>query len=93
MNKEFNKFYLIEMNELMLGLAKRGIDFNFSQIFDGFKIAVPSQGWDAICHGNSYGCRSALLEVMGSAVVRVDYDDVEGYLTAQEILNRIDEKS
>ena len=93
MDIKFNEFYLIEMKDLMLGLAKRGIDFNFSQVFDGFKIDVPSQGWDAICHSGSYGCHSGLLEVMGSAVVRVDYDSVEGYLTAQEILKRLDEKS
>lgn len=93
MTTEFNKLYLIEINELMIGLAKRGINFTFEQIFDGFKIFVPSQNWDAICHSGSYGCRDSLLEVMGSAVVRVDYDSVEGYLTAQEILKRIDEKS
>ena len=91
MNMEFNNFYLIEMKKLMLGLAERGISFTFQQVFDGFKLDVPSQDWDAICHSGSYGCYSALLEVMGAKVNRNPHDSVEGFLTAEEILKRVDE--
>ena len=91
MNYKLNKDYLIELNKLMKGLAQRGISFTFEQIFDGGKVNVPSQNWDAICHMGSYGHDKTLLEVMGEAVNRNPYDDVEGYLTADTILARVDE--
>ena len=90
---QFDTKYLVELNKLMLGLAERGINFTFSQAFDGGKVDVPSQDWDAICHFGSYGGGDGLLEVMGARVSRNNYDSVEGYLTAEEILERLDEKS
>lgn len=48
--------------------------------------------WDAICHTGSYGYFQGLIEVMGSAVVRCD-DDVEGYLTADDIIKRLEEQN
>lgn len=54
-------------------------------------IAKDVRAWDAICHPGSYGYGSGLLEVMGSAVVRIDGDEVEGYLTAQDIIDRLEE--
>ena len=91
MNMKMNKHFLPELNKLMIGLAERGIPFTFEQCYDGGKVDVPSQDWDAICHGGSYGSHSGLLEVMGSKVVRNTYDMVQGYLTAAEILDRVDE--
>lgn len=88
---KLNKDYLIELNKLMLGLAERSISFTFTQIYDGGKVDVPSQNWDAICHMGSYGHENGLLEVMGNAVNRCPYDSVEGFLTADEILERVDE--
>ena len=90
MEMELNKFYLKEIGKLMIGLAERGIDFTLTKAFDGFKVDVPSQDWDAICHSGSYGCKSALLEVMGAKVNKNPYDSVEGCLTAEEILSRLD---
>lgn len=87
---ELNTSYLKEIGKLMIGLAERGIEFTLIKAFDGFKVDVPSQGWDAICHSGSYGCLQSYLEVMGSKVNRNPYDDVEGYLTAEEILRRLD---
>lgn len=43
---------------------------------------------DVICHKYSYGYEKGLLEMMG---LTDEEDDVEGYLTAQEIYNRIGE--
>jgi len=54
-------------------------------------IAEDVRAWDAVCHPGSYGYEKGLLEVMGSAVVRVYNDEVEGYLTAQDIINRLEE--
>lgn len=46
--------------------------------------------WDAICHYGSYGFEQGLIEVMGETVVRSEYR-VEGYLTAEEIIQRLEE--
>lgn len=45
--------------------------------------------WDAICHWGSYGYEDGLLEVMGPVMVEQDMD-VEGFLTAEEIIDKIE---
>ena len=55
------------------------------------QICVPNQQyilWDVICQEGSYGYRDGLLEAFGD-IVEVD-DTVEGYLTAQDIIERIE---
>jgi hypothetical protein len=42
---------------------------------------------DVICHAFSYGGDKGLLEMMG--LTDDDYDDVEGWLTADEVFSRI----
>ena len=50
--------------------------------------------WDAICHWGSHGFEEGLLEVMGKPVVRKsDGDDVVGWLTAQDVINRLEESN
>lgn len=47
--------------------------------------------WDAICHEGSYGYEQGLLEVMGSTVVLPsDGDSVAGFLTAQDVIDRLE---
>lgn len=48
--------------------------------------------WDAICHQGSYGFEKGLIEIMGTIVSQDYEDDVEGYLTANEIIERLDGK-
>ena len=58
---------------------------------DRHQICVPNQQytlWDVICQEGSYGYRDGLLEACGD-IVEVD-DVVEGYLTAQDIIERIE---
>ena len=58
---------------------------------DRHQICVPNQQyilWDVICQEWSYGYRDGLLEAYGD-IVEVD-DTVEGYLTAQDIIERIE---
>ena len=43
--------------------------------------------WDAICHYGSYGYEEGLLEVMGEKLI--GHDDVEGYLTADDVIEMI----
>ena len=46
--------------------------------------------WDAICHRGSYGYEQGLLEIMGTVVDVNAGDSVEGWLTAQEIIDRLE---
>ena len=48
------------------------------------------QMWDAICHWGSYGYEQGLLEIMGS--VLTGDEDVIGYLTAQDVIDRIESR-
>lgn len=79
-----------EIFKLGLGLDDRGIEYELIAFCDGLQIRVPSQGWDAICHRGSYGREDGLLEVAGDCVVNIDFDSVEGWLTADEVLKRVD---
>lgn len=46
--------------------------------------------WDVICHVGSYGYEQGLLEIMGSIVKGID--SVEGFLTADDIIKRLEEQ-
>lgn len=49
------------------------------------------RAWDAICQWGSYGYKEGLLEIYGDIVWNdIDGDSVRGYLTAQEVINRIE---
>lgn len=45
--------------------------------------------WDAICQWGSYGYSQGLIEVMGT-MCQNKHDRVEGWLTAQDIINRLE---
>lgn len=58
------------------------------------QICVPSRErrkWDVICHRGSYGAEQGLLEIMGT-IVRPCGDSVEGWLTADDVIARIEGK-
>lgn len=46
--------------------------------------------WDAVCHFGSQGYEEGLLEVMGSVVSATSGVSIEGYLTADEIIKRLE---
>lgn len=77
---------LTELNKLADGLTAKGIEFERRPLFDGAQILCAD--WDAVCHKGSYGGLQGKLEIMGT-IVRNEDDDVEGYLTAAEILARV----
>lgn len=83
--------YMKELSKLTTGLMKRNIPFSFTAFMNGGKI-----DWgtcDAICHDGSYGRQDGLLEIMGDLVDEIfTGDTVEGWLSAEEILTRIDAK-
>lgn len=47
------------------------------------------ESWDAVCHEWSYGYEEGLLEIMGDIVREDSGDSVEGYLTAEDVVERI----
>ena len=85
--------YLTEIKKLADGLMEKGIAFTFHPFQDGYQIGVNNPKtqeykWDAVCHNFSYGHDEGLLEIMGD-IVDNDYDAVEGWLTAEDILKRL----
>jgi len=89
------KTYFTEMNKLAQGLVDRDITFTLKPLLDGFQIVVERKGskaWDAICHKGSYGGERGFLEIMGEIVFPAeDGDTVVGYLTAEDVLKRVDD--
>ena len=63
---------------------------------DRHQICVPEDGegcrWDAICQRGSYGHERGLLEIYGELIVEEDGDSVKGYLTADDVIKRIEAK-
>ena len=93
MRKNIKRLYRWELNNLMQGLMERGIDFRFEAINNGGMVTVLEHNqkvWDAVCHDGSYGHEEGSLEVMGTVIVQNACDDVDGWLTADEILERVD---
>lgn len=97
---------LTELNKLEEYLRRNQVPYkrlddeqdNGWRCIDRHQIAVyedPEKtkfSWDAICHLGSYGYEDGLLEVMGAPVVRdSDGDDVCGYLTAEDVIERYEE--
>lgn len=81
--------YFKEIKKLIKGLEERGIDYGFRSLYEGYQVIVGEWDWDAICHEFSYGGKDGLLEVAGK-IVRDNPDDVDGWLTAEEVLKRVD---
>ena len=76
-----------EMMKLVFGLRDRGIEFNARTLLNGFQIIA--EDWDAVCHDLSDGHEQGLIEVMG---LPGDEEDPVGWLTAEEILQMVDQK-
>lgn len=50
--------------------------------------------WDAICHRGSYGHEEGLLEIYGDIVdYEKDGDSVVGWLTAEDVIKRIEQRT
>lgn len=74
------------MKRLAIGLMDRNIRFTVIPMYGGLQIRCTD--WDAICHEGSYGHERGLLEVMGLPDCG---EDVLGYLTAEDVLEMVDE--
>lgn len=94
---EFNKLeqYLID-KEIKY---ERADEFKYHSPFgekvEYHQICVPTfdtkyREWDVICQTGSYGFERGLLEIMGSIVDPNCGDTVEGYLTADDVIQRLE---
>lgn len=84
-----NKTYSIEMNKLINLLTSENIPFETRKSWDNtIQVLYPSiknHTCDIVCHSGSIGSEKGLLEIMGLT----SNEDVEGYLTAEEVFKRI----
>lgn len=83
--------YRIEIEKLDKMLSKANANYELCNVHDGYQILLFDENdeiiADAICHGGSYGHTEGLLEIMGKGVKAED-DDVEGWLTAEQVFDR-----
>ena len=98
---ENTKLNLNEFVKLVVGLSQKGLKIDTELVTNwGAQVIVyDDEGnrlWDAVINKGSYGSERGLLEIMGSAIVKKvskmgddDEDDVIGWLTADEILEKI----
>ena len=97
---ENTKLNLNEFVKLIVGLHQKGVSFNTIIGQDSAILIVCDKDgiylWDAAINPLTYGSERGLLEVMGSAIVQKvsmmgndDEDEVLGWLTADEILEKI----
>ena len=81
----------MEMEKLAKLLDEANVPYEVNWLFGTKQIIYPNEAHhicDAVCHPYSYGSDRGLLEIMG--LVGDDTgDDVEGYLTAEEVAERI----
>lgn len=85
-----NTIYLPEIKALCNMLLMAGIPFSFQTFDEGYQVCYPNTidtVCSIICHKYSYGHENGLLEIMG--LVEIEDDEVEGYLTAEEVFKRI----
>lgn len=87
--------YKSENTKLASLLLAKGFQFELSDFDDygGTQVVLfdscHRRVADAVCHSFSYGHEMGLLEIMGLGVDREAVgDNVEGWLTAEEVFNR-----
>ena len=93
------KLNLNEFTKLVVGLNQKGLKISTELITNwGAQVIVyDDEGnriWDAVINNGSYGRDRGLLEIMGTIVDKFpsnysDGDDVIGWLTADDILEKI----
>lgn len=83
--EDYLKEHNIKYNRTDRDKTEKALDFHQIMVYDDDKPI-----WDAICHTGSYGFEQGLIEVMGSIVSKEAGDKCEGWLTADEIIRRLE---
>ena len=79
-----------EIHKLRQLVEEAGWEHSFERFLGGYALILfnrDTQVGDAVLHGGSYGHDDGLLEIVGKGV-RSAFDDVEGYLSADEVMER-----
>ena len=96
-NEMSAEYKLRELDYLENYLRKHGIKYEridkYGEDYDRHQLIVYNDTgeivWDAICNRGSYGYSEGLLEIYGT-IVRPCGDSVEGWLTADDVIERIE---
>ena len=83
---------MTEMEKLIKLLEEEKIPFETTECWGATQVCYPSSNnrvCDAVCHSFSYGHERGLLEIMGLVNEEEVGDSVEGYLTAEDVFERI----
>ena len=80
--------YDVAANEMEQLLIENGINYISQRLYEGWQFYIHGTDGDIVCHEMSYGGKDGLWESMGFVW---DKGDVTGYLTAQEVINRLKE--
>ena len=81
-------FYDVVADEMEVLLAKNSIKYTRKRLYKGWQFYIHGTNGDIVCHNHSYGGYNGLWESMG---FDWDDEDVTGYLTAEEVVNRLKE--
>lgn len=88
------EFDFTEMDKLEKYLKQRWFNYDRHNLHDGQQISVYDENdnyiWDVILHSGSYGMGDNLLEAMGETLL--GHDDVEGHMTAEDVIAYIEKK-
>ena len=74
-----------EMEKLLI---ENNIQYTRRSLYEGWQFYINGTDGDIICHEGSYGGDDGLWESMG---FDWDDEDVTGYLTAEEVIDRLKE--
>ena len=69
-------------------LIANNIKYTRERLYEGWQFYIHGTDGDIVCHEMSYGGKDGLWESMG---FDWDEEDVTGYLTAQEVIDRLKE--
>jgi hypothetical protein len=84
-----------EIRKVAKFLSENKIPYEFDALYDGYQIGYPklprngTSLFDIIVHKFSYGGTDGLLETMGLSFEEEVGDSVEGWLTGEEVIERI----
>jgi hypothetical protein len=89
-----------ELDKLEKYLIEKGFDFfredENGEYWEKHQIVVYDKNgerqWDAICQRGSYGFQEGLIEIYGTIVTEEDGDSVCGWLTADDVIKRIENR-
>ena len=83
-----NTVYDIAADKMEQLLIENNIKYRRKRCYEGWQFFIDGTDGDIVCHEMSYGGNDGLWESMG---FDWDEEDVSGYLTAQEVINRLKE--